>query len=88
MVDDVVGDAQSAGDRTRVADILPGAAGALALHRRAMVVKLQRDTDGFRPAGCRQRRHHRRVDSARHGDNDSPRAAGGQLKKCLCRGWA
>ena len=37
--------AERAGHRARVMDVLAGAAGALAMGRRAMIVKLQRDAD-------------------------------------------
>jgi hypothetical protein len=73
MVEHVVGDAQPVGNGPRVADILPGAAGALALHRGAMVVQLQGDPDHLGPALRGQRRNHRTVDSPRHGDDGPTR---------------
>lgn len=38
---------------------------------RAVVVKLQRDTDDVVPFGFQQRSRHRRVDATRHGDNNT-----------------
>ena len=67
-------DAEPVGDRARIADVVAGAAGALAPGRGAMVVKLEGDADDFGAAGRRQRRDDRTVDPARHGDDNPPRA--------------
>src|SRR5262249_3011722 len=45
VVEHVMRDRQALGDALRVMDVLAGAAGALLLHRGAVVVKLQRDAD-------------------------------------------
>ncbi len=58
------------GDVARIVDVLPGAAGALAVGGRAMIVKLQRDADDVVALGLQQRSRHRRVDAAGHGDDD------------------
>ena len=45
VVEHVMRNADALGDRARVVDVLAGAAGALAVGRRAVIVKLQRDAD-------------------------------------------
>ena len=40
-----MGDAEPLGDRAGIVDVLAGAAGALAMGRRAVIVKLQRHAD-------------------------------------------
>ena len=75
VVEHIMGDAQAVGDHLGVVNVLPRAARAGALHRFAMIVKLERDPDHL-GAGLRgQRGGDRRVDPARHGDDD-PRCAG------------
>ena len=59
------------GDRAGVVDVLAGAAGALAMGRRAMVVELQRDADHVVALRLEQRRGHRGIDAAGHGDDDT-----------------
>ena len=71
VVEHVMRDADALGDRARVVDVLAGAAGALAVRRRAMVVKLQRDADDVVALGLEQRRRDRGIDAARHGDDDA-----------------
>jgi hypothetical protein len=63
-------DADPLGDIARIVDVLPGAAGALAMGSRPMIVKLQRDADDVVPFGLQQRGRHRGIDAAGHGDND------------------
>ena len=58
------------GDIAGVVDVLPGAAGALAMGGRAMIVKLQRDADDVVTLGLQQRSRHRGIDAAGHGDDD------------------
>ncbi len=61
------------GNGTGVMDVAAGAAGALAVGRRAVIVKLQRDADDV-VAGFRQDRGgNRGIDAARHGDDDARR---------------
>ena len=62
--------ADALGDRPRVVDITPGAAGAFAMRGGAVVVKLQGHADHIVALGLEQRSRHRRIDAARHGDND------------------
>ena len=62
--------ADALGDIARVMDVLAGAAGALAMARRAMVVKLQGDADDVVTLRLQQRGRGRGVDAAGHGDDD------------------
>ena len=71
VVEDVVRNADPVGDRAGVVDVLAGAAGALAVGRRAMVVELQRHADDVIALGLEQRRRHRGIDAAGHGDDDA-----------------
>ena len=70
VVEHVMRNADPLGDVAGVVDVLPGAAGALAMGGRAMIVKLQRDADDVIALGLQQRSRHRRIDAARHGDDD------------------
>jgi hypothetical protein len=70
VIEHVMGNAELGGDIARVVDVLPGAAGALAVGRRAMIVKLQRDADDIVALGLQQRSRRRGVDAARHGNDD------------------
>ena len=89
-----MGDAQPLGHGTRVADIGPGAAGAWPACGGTLIIKLQRDPNRIATGGRRQRRHHRRIDPARHGDGHSPASqrrqhvarAGGQRVKIEGKG--
>ena len=64
-------DAKLRGDTRRVAHILTGAARALAPVRRAVIVKLQGDADDIKPGTRQQGRGQRRVDPARHRDDNA-----------------
>src|SRR3546814_15689640 len=68
-----MGDADAVGDRTRIAYVLPRAAASRAAHRRAMIVKLERHADGFRPGARRERGDDAGIHAAGHGDDDAPR---------------
>ena len=70
VVDHVVRDAEPVGDRARVANVVAGAAGALAAGGGAIIVELQRHADHLGAAGGGERGDHRAVDPARHGDHD------------------
>ena len=78
IVEHVMRNADALGDRARVVDVLTRAAGALAVGGGAVVVKLQRDADHVIALGLQQRRGHRGIDAAGHGDDDAGvlRAAG------------
>src|SRR3979411_602049 len=58
------------GDIACVVDVLPGAAGALAMGGGTMIVKLQRDTDDVVALRFQQRSRRRGIDAAGHGDHD------------------
>src|ERR1700733_1685243 len=51
VVQHVMRDADPLGDIARIMDVLPGAAGALAMGGGPMIVKLQRDADDVVPFG-------------------------------------
>ena len=71
VVEHVVRDAEPGRHGARVADVAAGAARAGARRRAAIVVEPQRHADDVVAFGVEQRGHHRRVDAARHGDDDS-----------------
>src|SRR6185503_15898938 len=70
IVEHVMWNADPFGDIAGVVDVAAGAAGALAMGGRAMVVKLQRDPDHVVAFGLQQGSRHRGIDAAGHGDND------------------
>ncbi len=67
IVEHVVGNADPLGHEPSVVNILPGAAGALAVGRGAMIVELQRHSHDVVALGLEQCRRDRRIDAARHG---------------------
>src|SRR5260221_8756718 len=69
VVEHVVGNADPLRHRAGVIDILAGAAGTLAMGRRAMVVELQRDADDVVALGLEQRRRDPGIDATRHCDD-------------------
>src|SRR5262249_50880298 len=71
VVEHVMRNADIGGDPAGIVDVAAGAAGALAMGRLAVVVELQRDADDVVAFGLEQRGGHRRVDAARHGDDDA-----------------
>ena len=71
VVEDVVRDAEAFGDTPGVVDVLAGAAGALAVRRRAVIVKLQGDADDVVALALQQPGHDRGIDAAGHGDDDA-----------------
>ena len=73
IVEDIVRDADRRRDRAGVVDVLPGAAGALAVSCRAVVVELQGNADDVIALGLEQRGRHRGIDAAGHGDHDDAR---------------
>src|ERR1700748_1981911 len=70
IVEHVMRNADPFGDIARVVNVLAGAAGALAMGRRAMIVKLQGDADDVVTLRLQQESRGRGVDTARHGDDD------------------
>ena len=71
VIEHVMRDADPLGDVARIVDVLPGATGALAVGRGAMVVELERDADHVVALGLQQRGRHRGIDAAGHGDDDT-----------------
>ena len=71
VVEDVVRDAQGLGHAARVVDVATGAAGALAMGRRTVIVELKRDADHVVTFALQQPGHDGGVDAARHGDDDA-----------------
>jgi hypothetical protein len=71
VVEYVMRNANTLGDAARIIDVLTGAARALAVGCRAVVVELQRHADHIVTLGLEQRGRHRRVDTAGHGDDDT-----------------
>ena len=78
VIEHVMGNAELGGDVARVVNVLSRAAGALAVDRRAVVVKLQGDADDVIALACHQRGDDRGIDAARHGHDDArlPRRLG------------
>ena len=70
IVEHVMRNADPLGDIAGVVDVAAGAAGALAMGGRAMIVELQRDADHVVAFGLQQGSRHRGVDAAGHGDHD------------------
>jgi len=73
VVQDIMRDAEVVGHVAGVVHVLPGATGAAAPDRGTVVVELQGDAD--HPVAClrQERRGHRAVDAAGHGDHDPGR---------------
>src|SRR5450759_3299112 len=71
VVEHVMRNADALGNAARIIDVLPGAAGALAVGGGAVVVELQRDADHVIALGLEQRGGHRGIDAAGHGDDDT-----------------
>src|SRR3546814_6602501 len=68
----MLGEAQPVGDRARVSKILSCAAGADARRLRAMIIELERHADDLGARSRGERGDDARIDSTRHGDDDSP----------------
>ena len=77
VVEDVVRDAEMLRRRPGVVNVLAGAAGALAVARRAVVVELERHADHVEALPLQQARDHGGIDAARHGDDHA--RIGGRL---------
>ena len=71
VVEHVMRNADRLGHAARVVDVLAGAARALAVHRRAMVVELERDADDVVALPLQQGGDHGGIDAAGHGDDDT-----------------
>ena len=66
-----MGNAEPGRDVPRVVDILPGATGALAMRRFAVVVELHRHADDVVALGGEHGRGDGRIDAARHRHDDA-----------------
>src|SRR5664279_1827090 len=71
VVEHVMRNADALGNAARIIDVLPRAAGALAVGGGAVIVELQRDADHVIAFGLEQRGSHRGIDAAGHGDDDT-----------------
>ena len=81
IIKDIMRDADPVGHGARIPYVLPGAAAAGAADCRAMIIKLKRDTNGFRARAGSKSGNDAGVDAARHGNDDSPlRKRFGQLE--------
>jgi hypothetical protein len=70
-VQHVMRDVERVGDPAGIVDVLPGAAGAAAAGRGAVVVELQRGADDVMPLLAQQAGDDAAVHAAGHGDQDS-----------------
>ena len=71
IVEHVVRNRERFGHAPGVVDVLPGAARALPVGRRAMIVELQRDADDVVAGVLQKPGDDRRIDPARHRDDDA-----------------
>jgi hypothetical protein len=71
IVEHVMRNADTRSDRAGVVNIATGAAGALAMGRGAMIVKLQRNADHVIAGVGQERRRDRGIDAAGHRDHDA-----------------
>ena len=77
VIEHIVGNPETRRDVPRIMDILAGAARAFAMRRLAVVIELHCNADDVIAFGGQQRRRDRRVDAARHRDDDA--GLGGDL---------
>ena len=71
VIEHVMRNADALGDGAGVMNVAAGATGALAVRRRPVIVELQRDADHVVAGLGKQRRRDRRIDAARHGDDNA-----------------
>ena len=71
VIEHIMGDAEPRRDIARIVNILPRAAGALAVGRLAVIIELHGEADHVVAFGGEQRRRYGRVDPARHRDDDA-----------------
>src|SRR5262249_29983030 len=69
VVEDIMRNADPRGDRPGVVDVAAGAARALAMASRAMIVELERNADHIIAGIGYKRRGDRGIDATRHGDD-------------------
>ena len=82
VIEHIMRDPQPVGHGAGIADVIAGAARALAAAGGAVIIQLECDADNLGPAARGKRGHHRAVDPAGHGNHD-PLACHwfGQLKQ-------
>ena len=71
MVEHIMCNTQLVGDCTGITNVLPCAASPCPLHRAAVIVQLKRDADCFCARASGECRNDRRINAARHRDDDS-----------------
>ena len=71
MVKNIVSNAKAIGNRAGIADILARTAASGTLDGTAMIIKLERDPNRFSARLRGKGGHHRRINSARHRDNNA-----------------
>ena len=71
VIKNIMGNAKSIRDRTRVTNILPRTTAADSPYGFTMIVKLQGNADGFRAGSRSQGRHDARIDTPRHRHNNA-----------------
>jgi hypothetical protein len=76
VIEHIMGDAEPVANSLGVIDVLARAAASRTLHRLAMIVELERDSDHLGAAARGERGHDRAVDAAGHGDDDAGIARG------------
>ena len=76
VIEDVVRDPDPLRHRSRIVNVLTGAAGTLAVGRRTVIVELQRHANDVIALGLEQCRRDRGIHAARHGDHDAGVARG------------
>ncbi len=89
VIEHIMRNAEPGRDIARIVDILPRAACALAVRRFSVVIELHGDANDVVALGGEQRRRDRRIDAARHRDDDAGFASGliePQTVPCAVRG--
>ena len=76
VIEDVVRDPDPLRHRSRIVNVLTGAAGTLAVGRCTVIVELQRHANDVIALGLEQCRRDRGIHAARHGDHDAGVARG------------
>ena len=71
VVEHIMRNTQLVGDCAGIANVLPCATGSYPLHRAAVIVQLKRNANCFCARACGECCNDRRINAARHRDNDS-----------------
>ena len=83
VIENEVRNAESRRDISRIVNVAPGAAGALAVRGFAVIIKLHRDAHDVIALLLQQSGDDARVDAARHGDDDARLARRGRLRRMI-----